>query len=301
MNKSTFFKSHFVFAILFFCFFVSAIFAQKISPKREIEQIILSAKGTVGVSAAGLEDNFKLNVNSDKKYPMQSVFKFPLALAILDAIDKGKFSLDQKVHVTKKDLRPDTWSPLREDFPNGTDISLRDLLAYTVSKSDNNGCDVLFRLAGGTKAVESYIHKLGVKDIAIAADEEGMARAWEVQYTNWNKPAAMVDLLKKFYAGKIVSLTSTEFLKKMMVETSTRPQRLKGLLPAGTIVAHKTGTSDTNEKGITAATNDVGIVTLPNGKHFAIVVYVSDSAADEQTREEVIARVTKAIWDYLIK
>ena len=286
------------------CFgmFAGQIRAQSGSPKAQIKQIIVRAQGKVGVSAAGLDDNFSLNINADKHYPMQSVFKFPLALAILDSVDRGKLSLDQKIHITKKDLLPKTWSPLREKFPDGTDIALGDLLTYTVAKSDNNGCDILFRLIGGTKIVENYIHRLGVKDIAIAATEEEMARNWNVQYTNWNKPKAMTDLLRKFYDGKILSKSSTDFLMKIMIETSTGANRIKGLLPAGTIVAHKTGTSGTNEKGVTGAVNDVGIVTLPNGKHFAIVVYVSDSTADEQTRDRVIAETTRVIYDsYLSK
>ncbi len=284
-----------------FCAFISTdtALAQKTdSPKSSIERIILQSKGTIGVAVSGLEDDFSLALNRNKRFPMQSVFKFPLALAVLDAVDRGKFALDQKIRVTKQDLRPNTWSPLREDFPEGADIALSDLLSYTVSKSDNNGCDILFRLAGGTKAVESYIHRLGVKDIAIVADEAAMAQSENVQYRNWNKPPAMIALLKKFYAGKILSAASTDFLKKVMVETSTGAKRIKGALPAGTIVAHKTGTSGTNAKGIAAATNDVGIVTLPDGRHFAIVVYVSDSAADEQSREAVIADITKVIWDF---
>lgn len=198
-------------------------------------------------------------------------------------------------------MRPDTWSPLREDYPDGVDIALRDLLGYTVSKSDNNGCDILFRLLGGTKTVETYIHNLGVKDIAIAATEEEMSKAWAVQFTNWNKPTSMARLLKDFYQEKILSKSSNDFLWKIMVETSTGPRRIKGLLPTEAIVAHKTGTSGTNDKGVAAATNDVGIVTLPNGKHFAIVVYVSNSTADEATRESVIAKITKAVWDYCLK
>ena len=81
-----------------------------------------------------------------------------------------------------------------------------------------------------------------------------------------------------------------------MAASNTGPRRLKGLLPTGTVVAHKTGTSGT-ENGETAATNDIGIITLPNGRHIAIAVFVSDSPADEGTREGVIARIAKAAWD----
>jgi beta-lactamase class A len=81
-----------------------------------------------------------------------------------------------------------------------------------------------------------------------------------------------------------------------MIESTPGAKRLKGLLPAGAVVAHKTGTSGA-QKGITAATNDIGIITLPNGKHLAIAVFVSDSPADEATREGVIAKVAQAVWD----
>ena len=81
-----------------------------------------------------------------------------------------------------------------------------------------------------------------------------------------------------------------------MINTTTGPGRIKGLLPPGTPVAHKTGTSNTNDKGITAATNDAGIITLPNGKPLIITVFVKDAAADETTREKVIARSAAAAY-----
>ncbi|MGZ3836350.1 MAG: serine hydrolase, partial [Mucilaginibacter sp.] len=97
--------------------------------------------------------------------------------------------------------------------------------------------------------------------------------------------------------GKALSKSSNEFLWKIMTETSTGPHRIKGLLPQGAIVAHKTGTSGTNDEGLTPATNDVGIITLPNGKHLAIAVLVCNSKADETTRDGVIAQIAKAAWD----
>ena len=74
--------------------------------------------------------------------------------------------------------------------------------------------------------------------------------------------------------------------------------RIKGQLPTGTLVAHKTGTSDTNEQGVTAAVNDIGIVTLPNGKHFAISVFISNSKEDNETNEKIISGIAKLTWDY---
>jgi len=103
-------------------------------------------------------------------------------------------------------------------------------------------------------------------------------------------------LLRALHEGQGLSESSQALLRKLMTQTPTGLQRIKGLLPDGTVVAHKTGTSPTVD-GVTAATNDVGLVTLPNGRHLAISVFVSDSGANKAVCEGVIAKVTKAVWD----
>lgn len=276
-----------------------SIFAQTKSPKVAIDEIIRDSKGTVSVGLMDLSTKKSFVFNKNAKLPMQSVFKFPLAMAVLSEVDKGKLALDQKILVTKKDLLPKTWSPMREKYPDGNvELPLAEILAYTVSQSDNNGCDILFRLLGGTANVHKYVQSLGVKDIAIRATEEEMSKAWEVQFTNWSKPEAMLKLLEIFNRGDKLSKSSNDFLWKILTETTTGPNRLKGLLPAGTSVAHKTGTSGTNDKKVTAAINDVGIVTLPSGKKYAIVVFVANSTDSPEDSEKIIARISKAAWDF---
>ncbi len=274
-------------------------FGQLDSLRIGLDRIVGSAEGNIGVAVLGLENDDTLTINGNGRFPMQSVYKFPLALAILDQIDKGNLSLDQQISLKKEDLLPETWSPLRDKYPNGNiNITLDELLTYTVSESDNIGCDILFRLIGGTNIVDQYVHNLGIANIAIAATEEEMAKDWEVQYRNWSSPAAMGQLLHMFYRGKILSKKSEDYLMLLMEKTTTYPNRIKGLLPKGTIVAHKTGTSGTNSNGSVAATNDVGIVTLPNGTHFIVVIYLSNSTAEEKARDRIIANIAKIAWDY---
>ena len=294
------FKNIFFLLVLIFCF--QNTFAQKDSLRIKINSIINQAKADVGVALIGIENNDTLTFNDEIHYPMQSVFKFPLALKVLREVDNGKFSLDQKIHVKKSDLLPDTWSPLRKKYPDGNvDISLREILTLTVSLSDNNGCDILFRLLGGTDKVNKFVHDLGIKEMQIAANEEEMHKEWNVQFKNWALPSAMAQLLKKFAVDSILSKSSKDFLWDVMESTVTGSKRIKGQLPKGTKVAHKTGSSGTNNEGITAATNDIGIVTLPNGNHFVIVVFVSNSPADEKTRDKIISDISKAAWDYYLK
>lgn len=266
--------------------------------QKQWREIASSFDGTIGVAVLDLQNETTVTFNGDKHFPMQSVFKFPLAMAIMDQIDKGKLKLDQKITLTKRDLWPDTYSPIRDKYGKEKDpvLTLKEILSYTVSQSDNNGCDLMFRLLGGPKQVNDYIHSIGIKDISIVATEEDMHKEWKIQFDNWCTPIAMTDLLKTFYQGNVLSKQSHDTLLKIMEETTTGVNRLKAQLPKGTIIAHKTGTSGT-QNGVTAAINDVGIITLPDGRHFAITVYVTNSKWPTEKIEEVVAKVGKAAWD----
>ncbi|MGN6638263.1 MAG: class A beta-lactamase, subclass A2 [Mucilaginibacter sp.] len=282
---------------LFVVLSASACFAQDQALAAQIKALEPQAKGIIGVSILDLETHDTLNYNAHSRLVMHSVMKFPIAMTVLHMVDQGKYKLDKIFKVSKHDLMPNTHSPMRDKYPNGTEIALSDLLNYMVSESDNNACDFILKKIGGTQVVEDYIRSLGISGIAVNATEGEMAASWEVQYTNWCKPADVVHLLDLFYSGKALSKTSNDFLWKAMVATTTGPHRLKGILPADAIVAHKTGTSPTNAEGLSPATNDVGIINLPNGQHLAIAIFVCNSKADEATRDAVIAKIAKAAWD----
>ncbi|MCU0436981.1 MAG: class A beta-lactamase, subclass A2 [Raineya sp.] len=286
------------FSILFTLFFTQNIISQSI--RKKIDSLINTKKAEIGIAIYDLQTKDTITWGNHRKYPMQSVYKFHLALAVLNHVDKGKLSLEQKILVKKSDLLPNTWSPLREKYPQGNiELPLSEIIHYTVAASDNNGCDILFRLLGGTKKVHQYIKSLGIKEIAIKATEEEMHKEWNVQFTNWTTPLATVQLLQIFHQKNILSKKSQEFLWKTMIETSTGLKRMKYLLPKNTIVAHKTGTSG-DKDGITSAINDMGIIQLPNGNYIAVCVFVSNSKESFETNEQIIADITKLIWDYYV-
>lgn len=268
---------------------------------RQIASIAAEAGGEVGVAALNFTTGDSLRYLDTMRYPMHSVFKFPIAMAILHQVDEGKLQLHQPVYINKSWLVPDTWSPLRDSFPNG-DINkpLSYLLGLMVSQSDNIACDILIDLAGGEAAINDYVHGLGVQHINIAANEAKMASSWDVQFTNWAYPSAIIQLLDILNKGTALTKTSNDFLWKIMIATTTGPKRIKGLLPPDVVVAHKTGTSGKRD-GITSATNDAGIIFMPGGEKLAITVFVTNSKADEATREGVIAKITKLIYDRNLK
>lgn len=266
--------------------------------RKQIEHIAATAQGRVGVAMTLLETGESVGLLEDQKFPMQSVYKFPIGMAVLQQVDQGQFRLEQKVAVTKADyVRQGQHSPIRDKYPEGATLTVRELLRYMVSDSDGSACDVLLRLLGGAKSVMAYLATLGIQDINVLNTEKEIGQKNSVQYDNWAKPAAVVALLQKFHQGKGLSGPSQKLLLHLMAETQTGLNRIKGLLPAKTLVVHKTGSSGT-AAGIAAATNDVGIVSLPNGQHLAIAVFVSDSKVDMKARESVIAKIARAGWDY---
>jgi beta-lactamase class A len=264
--------------------------------------IINGQKADVGVSILFLGEGRSVSVNGDKHYPMQSVYKFHLALAVLDQVDKGRLKLEQEIFVKKSDLLPNTWSPLRDKYPNGNiTLPLSEIIRVTVAESDNNGCDILFRLVGGTDVVHEYIGKLGIKDCAIVGTEEEMHKDEKMQFRNWTTPNAANALMEKFCNGQVLERTTTDFLMKTMEGTVSGPNKIKGLLPRGTIVAHKTGNSGINNAGIMTASNDIGIVTLPNGNKILVSIFVSMSKEGEQSIDQIIAQLARTAWDEATK
>lgn len=267
--------------------------------RRQIGLISRSARGRVGAAVMLLETGEAVDFNGDGHFPMQSVYKLPIAMTVLRRVDEGALTLDEKVRVTAGDLVPGkVHSPLRDKYPQGgVELSVGELLRATLVESDGTASDVLLRLAGGPARAGEFLRGLGVEGVVVATTEKEMAEGELVQYRNWATPLAMLRLLRALDEGRGLSAAGRTLLLQLMAESVTGPRRLKGLLPAGTVVAHKTGTSNTSG-GLTRATNDVGIITLPDGRHLAVAVFVSDARADEATRERVIARIARAAWDW---
>jgi beta-lactamase class A len=276
-------------------------FSQVESLRDSISRILKGKNATVGVALI-VDGEDILKVNNEFHYPTQSVYKFHLALAVLDYLDKNNLSLDHQLYIKKSELLPNTHSPMRDDYPDGNiSLSVADILKYTVSKSDNNGCDILFRFVGGPAEVDKYIRSLGMTDFAIAATEEEMHGPWEVQYTNWSTPYTAALVLEKFRTGNILPDVYHDFLWKVMVETTTGTNKIKALLPDNILVAHKTGSSFRNAAGLNAAENDIAIIQLPDSRYYSLVVFVADSMESSGDNCKIIADISKAVYDYLTR
>ena len=262
----------------------------------QLAEVAKSAKGRVGVGAVLLETGDAAYLDRTGQYPMQSVYKLPIAMTVLKMMDEGKVRIDQEISITPDDfVRVGFYSPIRSNNPNGVVMQVGEILRRSISESDGTASDVLLDLAGGPSAVMSYLNGIGVSALVVADSEKSISKDWETQYRNWSTPEASIKLLRAVQERQ-ASLTepTTTLLLKLMTETETGERRIRRGLPEGALLAHKTGTGGT-EGGITGATNDIGIITLPDGRHILLAIYVSNSSGSGGVREKAIADIARTV------
>jgi beta-lactamase class A len=288
--------------------------------------------GTVGAAAWHLDSGQTAGFNADQSFPLASVCKLPIAMNLLALVDEGKFAIDQNIEVLPQDVYPEV-SDVARRWPKQQQFPLSELLQLMVAGSDNTAVETLFRIGGGAPALAERFRQWGVDGIRIDRSEEQITfdtsgvehcppvEQWtgdlfhqliaktapETRYQGLRRllvdprdtatPRGTVQLLARAFQGKLLSKPGTARLVAILKSTTTFPTRLKGLLPAGTIVAHKTGSAGT-EKGLNGATNDVGVIFLPNGAgQLAVAVYIKGSTRDSKARDIIIARIARAAYD----
>jgi beta-lactamase class A len=289
------------FAFLAACLGIVNCFAQYSDFRSQLKTLTTGFKATIGVAAVNIETGDTFTFNNYATYPMQSVYKFPQAVYVLYLVDQRKLNLNQPIRITEADVKPNTWSPIKQKYPKGNiELPLSEVLGYAISQSDNVACDVLFRLIGGPKKANDYIHQLGFMDMHLLYTEDQMHSDMSLQFKNSSSPLSMSLLFTRFYKQQYLSDSSTQFLFRLLTVTTTGPKRMKALLPAQTPIAHKTGTGGEDENNIRSACNDAGIITLPNGNHIALTVFVSRSAESFEQDEEIIAKLSEAVYRYYV-
>ncbi len=177
-----------------------------------------------------------------------------------------------------------------KNFPSGK-TAIKDLISLMLVYGSNTACDILLAEIEGPIKVQNYIERLGVNKMKIINTEKEIQSDDATKYQNWATTNEMIKLLTFVFNKKSLSNKSYKFLWDKMKETTTGVDRLKKMLPNDAVIAHRTGTANN-------AYNDVGIITLPNGNHLAIAVFISDAKDYQQTCNEVIAKIGKLSWEY---
>lgn len=287
--------------------------------------------GRVGIAVRDVETDYAASWRGDRLFPQQSVSKFWVQLTAMDAVDRGRLELDRAVTVKPADLTLFSQPIAAQVDANGFKTTIRDLMHRAITRSDNTANDFVLWQAGGPVAVREFIRKSGIEGVRFGPGErllqsgiagvtwnQAMSRrgAFEAARarvpastrkrlfdsyvedpTDGATPLALTQALAKLRRGELLSPRSTQHFLNVMAQTRTGPNRLAGGLAKGWTIAHKTGTGQVYG-GAQAGYNDIGIITSPDGKHYALAVLIGRTSVPNIVRMNMMNEVTRAAIEY---
>jgi beta-lactamase class A len=297
---------------------------------QQLELLSRLNDGVTGVSAIHIETGRSVSLRGSNPFPMASAFKVPVGVQIMTLVDEGKLTLDEMVTLGPSDLHPGSGALSELMFHPGVSLSIENLMELMLVISDNTAADVMLREAGGPAAVTARMRALGLPGIRVDRSTALLISDWSgarrlPPETEWNRdmwdrlydavperehmrarraewadprdtatPDDMAKLLAHIWKKDLFQPAHAGELLDIMERCQTGKSRIKGMLPEGTDVAHKTGS-------LGGVVNDVGVITLPNGLgHVAIAVFVKGFTKKEEEAARTIAEISRTIYDYFV-
>ena len=261
----------------------------------ELRAIVANARGKVGIYAAEVDGPRAAMLNAEHAFPMASTMKIAVAATYLQGVDEGRLRLDTTypMRIGTGKTGPDGRVLTRP----GLSLTAQSLIELMITKSDNHATDAILAAVGGPAAVNRWLRNAGItgqridRDIAtlLRDDLEKNDPSLGRDKRDSSTPAAMARLLAALDRGEVLSPQSRALLIGAMSRCLTGKTRIPSLLPAGTMVAHKTGT-------LWAQTSDVGLIRLPDGRKVALAVFVTGQES-HSAQARVIAEVARAVYD----
>jgi beta-lactamase class A len=294
----------------------------------QIETLGSSFDGRVGISVRSIDDGWTASFDGQGKFPQQSVSKLWVAASVLNKADIGELKLSDTMILTPADLTI-FHQPIRKRIgANGTQVTIAELLTLAMTQSDNTANDALFRRIGGKAGTENFLMNKGLNGISMSEGEKQLQMQaagmewddrfsygrifWQVRETipyerranainayitnpaDGAAPDSITMGLAQLQKGELLSARSTAYLIDIMGQSVTGPDRLKGGLPAGWTIAHKTGTGQVF-KQLASAYNDVGILTSPTGRRYAVAVMIGATQRSVPQRQALMHAVVQAV------
>jgi beta-lactamase class A len=259
---------------------------------QRLQAISKDVNGDIGVAVVHVESGRSVEVEGAKVMPLYSVYKLPLAITILQEVEAKKLKLDKKVRVTPADVAPG--SQFNADlWRKPVEKTVAELLEFSIVRSDNTATDKLLPLIGGPAAVTERMRTFGAANINIKYSSREFAAHRDKP--NTGTASDLAQLLAKLQKGELLQAPQLSLLLGFMEKARTDGERrIRANLPAGTQVAEKTGTGDDT-------TNDVGLITLPEGKgHLAVAVLITRSKLSAEAQEKLIAELARAAYDSFV-
>ena len=299
--------------------------------EERVQELGRNFPGEVGIAVRDIETGYVAAWNGTRLFPQQSVSKFWVSLTTLDAVDRGRLDLDRRVTLTRDDLTLFSQPIAQQVDADGYTTTLRDLMTRAITRSDNTANDVLLWQAGGPEAVRAFISRTGIEGVRFGPGERLLQS--QIAGVRWTQalsrgrafytardavpastrrrlfedyiddpmdgasPLGLTQGLAMLQRGELLSPASTRHMISTLRATRTGPNRLAGGLAAGWSIGHKTGTGQVLN-GTQAGYNDIGIITSPDGRHYALAVMIGRVSVPLGVRMTLMNNVTRAAIQY---
>lgn len=256
------------------------VHAAPLGGEAKLAELEARVGGRLGVTVLDTATGARFGHRSDERFGMYSTFKLPLAAVILQRVDAGAERLDRAIAISKADLV--RGSSVVEKHVGGS-MTVGDLCAASVSKSDNAAANLLLHTCGGPDAVTAFVRSLGDGVTRLDLSEDGIVAHDDERDTT--SPAAMAATMQAILTGDVLIASSRDRLVGWLKATTTGPKRLRAGLPADWAIGHKTGT------GLDRAANDIAIAWPPGHAPLIVSAYYEGSGKTEAERSAVLAEV----------
>ncbi len=255
------------------------------------------------IGIAVIYEGDTVSVNGSERFPMLSVYKFPQAIAVGRLLEEQEIYPDDSVYINESEILRDTYSPMRERYGVASmRLPVGELMQYSLVVSDNNACDILFRLIGGPAAADSVVRSLGFQDISLVNTEAEMNENPELCYSNSATPVGIASLMHAFYDSISGAGVWMHNIKVNLEMCSTGANRIPGAgFEPETLIGHKTGTGPVDANGRIIAINDVGYIELPCGKSYSLAVLISGSPFSREETEDMIREISEIVRDAIAR
>ena len=200
----------------------------------------------------------EININGDTVFPAASLIKIPVAVVLLQEIDKGGLSWEKDLILKKIHKAPGAGFLKTKSI--GTKIKLKEAFKLMLTESDNTAFNMVIEALGGVIKCNEKVLKLGLKNTKLTS------YLINFREDNTTTPHDLVNALEKSLEGNLLSPASKRIFKNTLMDVKNKSLINKGI-GKYTKFAHKTGT-------IGIVVGDAGIIYLPFGKRISISVIV---------------------------
>jgi beta-lactamase class A len=245
----------------------------------------LGPGGRLGVAA--MDSAGRTLFDADSRYAMCSTFKLPLAAAMLEGAERGRWALSEELAFGEADLLDN--SPVTRAAIAAGRLSIEALCAAILEVSDNTAANTLLRKLGGPAALTAYIRLHGDGQTRLDRYEMELNSNIAGDPRDTTTPAAMLRLTRSILFGERLTQPGRIKLANWMARSVTGRNRLRAGLPAGWRVGDKTGT------GANGAHNDVLFALPPGQPPLVLACFISGGDATPEVRSEIHAAVARFV------